>query len=88
MCLGVIQVKLRGKRGDRVIETYIYSPPDNGSEWAIEASLARLTSLTQIGELARRLFIDVRVYEENSVDTRKTSKRRRSSLTDQRTNYR
>ena len=30
MCLGVIQVKVRGKRGDRVIETY--SAPDNGSE--------------------------------------------------------
>ena len=30
MCLGAIQVKVRGKRGDRVIETY--SPPDDGSE--------------------------------------------------------
>ena len=30
VCLGVIQVKVRGKRGDRVIETY--SAPDNGCE--------------------------------------------------------
>ena len=30
MCLGVIPVKVRGKRGDRAIETN--SPPDNGSE--------------------------------------------------------
>ena len=30
MCLGVNPVKVRGKRGDRVIETYY--PTDNGSE--------------------------------------------------------
>ena len=40
MCLGVIQVKVRGKRGDRVIETY--SAPDNGSEVTLFLLLKKL----------------------------------------------
>ena len=47
MCLGVIQVKVRGKRGDRVIETY--SPLDNGSEVTVKTVSRKLNKLNRKG---------------------------------------